>query len=386
MSGCFNPHPAFWPDATRWDRDLPAIELRFQSSSGLLAGCNTTRWPMETHYAVFQSSSGLLAGCNLYILGGLARMWVVQSSSGLLAGCNHRRLMPPRLLLCFNPHPAFWPDATPIVRARGTKVECFNPHPAFWPDATSTSGWTTSRTTRFNPHPAFWPDATRFFHPCFDQRIRVSILIRPSGRMQQVFHKPPGQGLGVSILIRPSGRMQPAVSVRLSDVFSVSILIRPSGRMQLRLRLRHSDSQEGFNPHPAFWPDATCASTAARPSGSSFNPHPAFWPDATCCTGGTIMREVDVSILIRPSGRMQPVSSLRKSELARVFQSSSGLLAGCNGITSIVNDEGTLFQSSSGLLAGCNGSIEDIYLAQLEVSILIRPSGRMQRTYLHLVN
>ena len=65
----------------------------------------------------FQSSSGQKAGCNL----GLSRcLSILMEHAG------------------FNPHPAFWPDATPALSdlrlERG--LPCFNPHPAFWPDAT----------------------------------------------------------------------------------------------------------------------------------------------------------------------------------------------------------------------------------------------------------
>ena len=158
-----------------------------------------------------------------------------------------------------------------------------------------------------------------------------------------------------------------------------------------------------FNPHPARRPDATSTLGCMRvrqpigfqsssgllagcnrrryisaQGGYRFNPHPAFWPDATERAGlstpliavSILIRpsgrmqhgEVDdvlqdrrrVSILIRPSGRMQPVVSPACMTPFQ-FQSSSGLLAGCNlaaysaSVTAFI-----AFQSSSGLLAGCN--------------------------------
>ena len=89
------------------------------------------------------------------------------------------------LLPGFNPHPAFWPDATTIVSRYSVQILMgFNPHPAFWPDATNQVGFNEDGTS-------------------------VSILIRPEGRMQRDEGCLCGDcGYDVSILIRPSGRMQ----------------------------------------------------------------------------------------------------------------------------------------------------------------------------------
>ena len=106
---CFNPHPAFWPGATRLlgDRRLGlAIRWVFQSSPGLLAGCNLRPAPGYLEFQSspgllseipsigestgrFQSSPGLLAGCNLQgrAISAYEFSWF-QSSPGLLAGCN----------------------------------------------------------------------------------------------------------------------------------------------------------------------------------------------------------------------------------------------------------------------------------------------------------
>ena len=110
----------------------------------------------------------------------------------------------------------------------------------------------------FNPHPAFWPDAT-FPHRGLPGALQVSILIRPEGRMQRGSPAAGGPDCGrVSILIRPEGRMQLlGLGFDRQGDGSVSILIRPEGRMQ---PLQHPVPPAvacGFNPHPARRPDAT---------------------------------------------------------------------------------------------------------------------------------
>ena len=150
-----------------------------------------------------------------------------QFSSGLLAGCNSA---PPAGLIPF------------------FDMGCFNPHPAFWPDATRTgSGTSLAYEARsFNPHPAFWPDATRAIVP--DSREAASRFQSSSGLLAGCNG---GKGLHaygamvslVSILIRPSGRMQR---------FSVSLY-------------RCAVDAACFNPHPAFWPDATDWKTGVSP-------------------------------------------------------------------------------------------------------------------------
>ena len=206
----------------------------------------------------FQSSSGLLAGCNHQCVGRRANRKGFQSSSGLLAGCNHPRSTGSRAL------------------GRG-----FNPHPAFWPDATGTGHLMRQRVWRFNPHPAFWPDATTGLPECGCEDRSVSILIRPSGRMQHLY--------GWLYGLRTDGfNPHPAFWPDATPWASASTL-----------------AATGFNPHPAFWPDATRRlHSLQRGHGGCFNPHPAFWPDATPC-GPALRPGLPVSILIRPSGRMQ---------------------------------------------------------------------------------
>ena len=165
----FNPHPARRPDAIR--RGLArSVQLRFQSSSGQKAGCNTITRRPTLRSKPFQSSSGLLAGCN-----GLVVSYAPNSRMG------------------FNPHPARRPDAT--VNGHRRRLGCGE----------------------------------------------VSILIRPSGQMQLVY----------------GGRWH--------NPSLVSILIRPEGRMQPLPDSNPDRDRPRFNPHPAFWPDATliaCALTS----------------------------------------------------------------------------------------------------------------------------
>ena len=256
---------------------------------------------------------------------------------------------------------------------------CFNPHPARRPDATAGLPPARLSPTCFNPHPARRPDATRDGSDTLVSINGVSILIRPSGRMQHGFvclqqfadclgfnphpaRRPDATlalaGLNptifdVSILIRPEGRMQPrAISTRrCSSLFQsssgqkagcnpisearwfgiqqVSILIRPEGRMQRPPRHPLRKSFTGFNPHPARRPDATAWPLLQAPTSRGFNPHPARRPDATrrWTTGAA--------------------SSWK-------FQSSSGQKAGCNKSPARSTPKALAFQSSSGQKAGCN--------------------------------
>ena len=194
------------------------------------------------------------------------------------------------------------------------------------------------------------------------QDLDVSILIRPEGRMQLhrmaagtawlwKFQSSSGaQGTGfrllpVSILIRPEGRMQPASNGGgYGMAVEVSILIRPEGRMQRKRGAATVRSPNCFNPHPARRPDATSYRMQPRDpwsiaafrewfQSSSGQKAGCNLPGATL-TGLYI---VEVSILIRPEGRMQPQILLPHLTSLLQFQSSSGLLAGqkagCNSAT-----------------------------------------------------
>ena len=70
--------------------------------------------------------------------------------------------------------------------------------------------------------------------------------------------------------------------------------------------------------------------------------------------GDGLVRAVDVSILTRPEGRMQPESSLASFSTVCLFQSSPGQKAGCNEVHDVVGDLFKEFQSSPGQKAGCN--------------------------------
>ena len=135
--------------------------------------------------------------------------------------------------------------------------------------------------------------------------LGVSILIRPSGRMQ------PGTGCCApsSPAFQSSSDLQAGCNRWLYDkakaIFYVSTLIRPSGRMQPVVKgVPHricgfqpsSDLQAGCNP---------CERRSPPPEPRCFNPHPTFRPDATRCRKRT------------------PTTSTR-------FQPSSDLQAGCN--------------------------------------------------------
>ena len=213
----FNPHPARRPDATSVGRQSGSGLTMFQSSSGQKAGCNKLDAFDPTAGNTFQSSSGQKAGCN---------------DAHHAGGAD--------LVLVSILNPARRPDATPGPGLPRPGLSRFNPHPARRPDATRERLVRRQRpVTRFNPHPARRPDATStilcgLHH---DPGSRVSILIRPEGRMQQQvraqLHTP--ELPDVSILIRPEGRMQPvAIFVGWGD-----------------------QTSPRFNPHPARRPDAT---------------------------------------------------------------------------------------------------------------------------------
>ena len=185
-SSCFNPHPVFRPDATAQHNRSIGCQCEFQSSSGLSTGCYRLSKSGSLSSSVFQSSSGLSTGC-------------YREGEGRRAGPGD---------VCFNPHPAFRPDATKMLRKLLMLYSCFNPHPAFRPDATLLCHG-CAQHFRFNPHPVFRPDAT------------VLGVALPVGQ------------LFVSILIRSFDRMLP---VQCAAPTAVSVR---------------------FNPHPAFRPDAT---------------------------------------------------------------------------------------------------------------------------------
>ena len=279
VKACFNPHPAFRPDAT----GKSGLHQLIGAVSILIRPFDRMRPALAALRTVVQAVSILIRPFDrmrLVYSYFVTRGHMFQSSSGLSTGCDMLRRYSTSSLNC-----------------------CFNPHPAFRPDATQ--------------------DRSLLHHG-----LLVSILIRPFDRMRPgppEHHTGPGR---VSILIRPFDRMRlvsslachPAFRFQSSSGLStgcdetqqlrfamqpVSILIRPFDRMRLARRLSRRIAP-GFNPHPAFRPDATSpivhASRLLDPefqssSGLStgcdmrnwsptatakgFNPHPAFRPDAT---------------------------------------------------------------------------------------------------------
>ena len=282
--------------------------------------------------------------------------------------------------------------------------QCFIPHPAFWLGATGPPAtWVRGRlhvsiltrpSGRVQPQPGVGGGGV---HP-------VSILTRPEGRVQHLAAGVTGNSVGaVSILTRPEGRVQHlAAGVTGNSVGAVSILTRPEGRVQ-RDEAANKDSPN-------------LVSILTRPSGR-VQQAPCAWP---WCRGR-------VSILTRPSGRVQPLSAMLKATAVSSFQSSPGQKAGCNirsqlpttsspPVSILTRPEGRVqhqvavaynvkstrfnphparrpgatsgrsclqrqvhpFQSSPGQKAGCNIRSQLPTTSSPPVSILTRPEGRVQ--------
>ena len=86
-ASCFNPRPAFRPDATTENQYPPLVERWFQSSSGLSTGRYGKCTGSMSQGPLFQSSSGLSTG--RYALGVRPSEILAdpfQSSSGLSTG------------------------------------------------------------------------------------------------------------------------------------------------------------------------------------------------------------------------------------------------------------------------------------------------------------
>ena len=177
---------AAFPPAQAWGRPCHQ-EYLFQPSSDLQAGCNhdlrvghravagvvstlirpsgrMQRCSIVAGYWLrhqFQPSSDLQAGCNLYagkdlVLSGEG----FQPSSDLQAGCNRSSTATMTAGgLCFNPHPTFRPDATHIQRDVRPLLRVST---LIRPSGRMQPGTTAPKTTAtcFNPHPTFRPDAT----------------------------------------------------------------------------------------------------------------------------------------------------------------------------------------------------------------------------------
>ena len=226
----------------------------FQSSSGQKAGCNVIERNAGGLALLFQSSSGQKAGCNRIPSEPRLLAPMFQSSSGQKAGCNHRKkkLAPTvKPIRGFNPHPARRPDATRVFEADGgvrmlVHVSILIRLEGRMQRGTPSMGTIAMLVGSFNPHPARRPDATCPSPP--------TVPSTPG------FQSSSGLLAGCNL----------PVSATCSINSWVSILIQPEGRMQ-PARLRQLFHQLlGFNPHPAFWPDATCPSPPPVPSTPGF--------------------------------------------------------------------------------------------------------------------
>ena len=239
----FNPHPTRRPDATsstRPQRQLllavsilirPEGRMRrfqvpghraytpFQSSSDPKAGCDICDKRRRSdrlgvsilirpegrmrHYGtfeikeanlMFQSSSDPKAGCDLPSTHVIRLLGMFQSSSDPKAGCDGDRRRHDHPGQGFNPHPTRRPDATRATAVRPCLPFCsFNPHPTRRPDAT--------RTPARHPGEIKFQSSSDPKAGC-DGRLALlaALPTRPCGR--------------VSILIRPEGRMRPTGSRR----------------------------------------------------------------------------------------------------------------------------------------------------------------------------
>ena len=212
----FNPHPAFWPDATRVTVCLGCIRVAvFQSSSGQKAGCNlrTDGMIVSISFSRFQSSSGQKAGCNNLE--------------------SHHRVA---RFVGFNPHPARRPDATsitPMGVAPSTEFSILiRPEGRMQRDEYF---GLVQDLQSFNPHPARRPDAT-------------SVVVTPVTRTVDWFQSSSGQKAGCN-------------ASRCSFSSSVSSMFQSSSGQKAGCNDERSamlfPRSRGFNPHPARRPDAT---------------------------------------------------------------------------------------------------------------------------------
>ena len=236
-------------------------------------------------------------------------------------------------------------------------------------------------------------------------RPTVSILTRPSGRVQprqrqgvracrsgfnpHAARRPgatarvppmsaaPGE---VSILTRPSGRVQPSNERRFDKPCPVSILTRPEGRVQPPPGTARGSACPRFNPHPARRPGAT------TPTGATYNQSVAVSIPPGQKAGCNTARASDgpgplvhVSILTRPSGRVQQRNSRRRQHAVlvvsiltrpegRVQHRHQPRYRGPPVDVSILTRPEGRVQRAGPLLQTC----------QMAVSILTRPSGRVQ--------
>ena len=300
-----------------------------------------------------------------------------QSSPVPEDGCNTLRLWKNRHVLRFNPHPSRRTGATVHRPPPRSVLHGFNPHPSRRTGATPRRHATGANHRRFqsSPVPEDGCNGESKCTPTLRFRMFQSSPVPEDGCNQ-----------GTLIPMRP--------------VELVSILTRPGGRVQLGCHdgrdVRHTFQSSpvpedgcnpssrkrcsipsGFNPHPSRRTGATssCGSSLILPD--SFNPHPSRRTGATLPFLRLLGLPVDVSILTRPGGRVQPAAKARCHRVA-LFQSSPVPEDGCNWhftshkmvatFVSILTRPGGRVQRASVFSAK----------ARLPVSILTRPGGRVQ--------
>ena len=132
----------------------------------------------------------------------------------------------------------------------------FNPHPARRPDATSRAMRYISRPRSFNPHPARRPDATA----SVQYRLPSASLFQSSSGQKAGCNWLTGASAPPCSGFNPHPARRPDATCPTTQRYwplRVSILIRPEGRMQPSERGVCMAGPPGFNPHPARRPDAT---------------------------------------------------------------------------------------------------------------------------------
>ncbi len=181
---CFNPHPAWKPDATlqiRCKRHVQLVSILTRLGSRMR---RVGEVAMLFDQLTFQSSPGLEAGCD--------------RETSAPAGCGYPG---------FNPHPAWKPDATMDAGIYNLDQAVFQSSPGLEAGCDPLAPCWASWATCFNPHPAWKPDATRAGQGIWGQRL-VSILTRLGSRMRR--GRPDGHISlrAVSILTRLGSRMR----------------------------------------------------------------------------------------------------------------------------------------------------------------------------------
>ena len=184
----------------------------------------------------------------------------------------------------------------------------------------------------FNPHPARGPSAT----------CRRSFLDR---LVHLVFQSSPGPWAECNV-----SRLASLTALSISTFQS-----SPGPWAECNARQQqHSDAPAGFNPHPARGPSATVE------------------PEEPCSDS------VEVSILTRPVGRVQPPRRLPTPTLASWFQSSPGPWAECNSACISWPER----QGGVSILTRPVGRVQQAEVEERHewrrVSILTRPVGRVQ--------